>query len=167
MIHHSFIKLLAIPMVFALSACGTTGEKYEANVYKAHQVNQQQEIQTIKILTVLPAKIEASNREAKEKAQLVGGIVGALAGGVIGNELDEGRGTLTGGAVGGGVGVAAGSLVKDAVIVEGVSLVYEVGGKTFNSVQVGQACAFQPGAAFMVTTYTDETRIQPNAECSK
>lgn len=148
-----------------VAGCSATGEKYASNVYTADKVNTQQEVKTIKILAVLPAKVEVDNSEAKQQAQIIGGVLGALAGGFAGNRMDGGRGTLTGAAVGGTVGVAGGTLVKDKVLVDGVSIAYEQGSKTYNSAQVGRPCEFVPGTAVMITTEAKETRIQPNSVC--
>lgn len=158
----AFTPLVCVAL---LSACANTGERYASNVYTADKVNTQQEVKTVKIIAVLPAKVEVDNKEAKENAQVIGGVLGALAGGLAGNRLDGGRGTLTGAAAGGAVGVAGGSLVKDKVLVDGVSITYEQGSKTFNSAQVGRQCEFIPGTAVMVTTEAKETRIQPNSVC--
>lgn len=148
-----------------ISSCAATGEQYASNVYTADKVNTQQEVKTVKIIAVLPAKVEVDNTAAKQNAQIIGGVLGAIAGGLAGHGLDGGRGTLTGGAVGGVVGVGAGSLVSDKVLVDGISLTYEQGKKTYNSAQVGRLCEFAPGTAIMVTTVTSETRIQPNSVC--
>lgn len=148
-----------------LCGCAATGERYASNVYTADKVNTQQEVKTVKIIAVLPAKVEVDNSEAKQNAQIIGGVIGALAGGLAGNRLDGGRGTLTGAAAGGAVGVAGGSLVKDKVLVDGVAITFQQGSKTFNSAQVGRPCEFVPGTAVMVTTQTSETRIQPNSVC--
>lgn len=59
----------------------------------------------------------------------------------------------------------AGSMVKDKIIVEGVSLSYSEKGKIYTSTQAGKRCQFQKGTALLITTKTNETRIQPNAEC--
>lgn len=148
-----------------LMGCATTGERYASNVYTADKVNTRQEVKAVKIIAVLPAKVEVDNTQAKQNAQIIGGVLGALAGGLAGHNLDGGRGTFSGGAIGGGVGVAAGSLVSDKTLVDGVSITYTEGAKTYNSAQVGQLCQFSPGTAVMVTSEMKETRIQPNATC--
>lgn len=153
-----------------LSACQATGEQYAANVYKAGQVNQKQDAKTVKILAVMPAKIEVDNAEAKQNAQLIGGVLGALGGAAAGGSVKKHTGEATvAGAVGGGaLGAAAGSaLVKDKVLVDGVSLTYVEGKKTLNSAQVGRLCEFAPGTAIVISTGNNETRIQPNAVCPK
>lgn len=155
--------MLSISVITA--GCTTKGEEYQANVYKAGQVNSRQEAKTVKILAVLPAKIEVDNTEGKKNAQMVGGVLGAIAGGVLGNKSHANNGTLIGAAAGGVTGAAAGSLVKDKVLVEGVSLTYVEDGHTYNSAQVGRLCEFTPGTALVISSDGNETRVQPNATC--
>lgn len=80
-----------------------------------------------------------------------------------GSNLGTAAGAVGGG--GGAVGAAAGTLVKDKSIVEGVSLTYKDGTKMFTSTQVGKSCQFTPGLAVVISTKNNETRIQPNASC--
>ncbi|MFA6095062.1 MAG: hypothetical protein WC757_04225 [Candidatus Paceibacterota bacterium] len=63
------------------------------------------------------------------------------------------------------IGVAAGSLVADKVLVDGVSISYSQNEEMFSSAQVGKLCEFKPGTAIMISTSQSETRIQPNAVC--
>jgi outer membrane lipoprotein SlyB len=165
----TYQKVTATIAIVALSGCAATGENLQANVYKAGQVNQTQEAKTVQILAVLPAKIEVDNADQKKAAQVGGAILGALLGAAAGGASKNNPGAATaGGAVAGGaVGAAAGSLVKDTVLVDGVSLTYQFNGKTLNSAQVGRACEFAPGIAVMVATSPTETRIQANKECPK
>lgn len=74
----------------------------------------------------------------KKAAQTFGAILGAVAGGVAGHNVGTGSALGTGaGAVGGGaVGAAAGSLVKDKVLVEGVSLTYKEGTKSIHRLRL-------------------------------
>lgn len=115
---HTMNKSILSAWAFILSAavtgCSSSGEQYSANVYKAGQVNSRQAAKTVKILAVMPAKIEVDNTEGKQNAQMIGGILGAVAGGVIGNKTSNHSktGTVVGVAGGAGVGAAAGSLVK-------------------------------------------------------
>ncbi|HCN5580654.1 TPA: glycine zipper 2TM domain-containing protein [Escherichia coli] len=158
------ISLLA---AFVLSGCQSTAEHLAADVYDTTQVNSKQETEMITIISVLPAKIAVDNKENKEAAQTFGAVVGAVAGGVIGHNTKSGsKLATTAGAVGGtALGAAAGSLVKDKTIVEGVSLTYKEGTKVYTSTQVGRTCQFAPGLAAMISTKENETRIQPNATC--
>ena len=162
-------KVVAIATITALTGCAATGENLQANVYKAGQVNQTQEAKTVQILAVMPAKIEVDNADQKKAAQVGGAILGAILGAAAGGASKNNPGAATaGGAVAGAaVGGAAGSLVKDKVLVDGVSLTYQFKGKTLNSAQVGKACEFAPGMAVMISTSPTETRIQPNKECPK
>ncbi len=150
-----------------LFGCAATGENLQANVYKAGQVNTAQAAKVVNILAVMPAKVEVDNSQQKKEAEVVGGILGAIGGGVIGNTSTghSAGGTVLGGAAGGVGGAALGSLVSDKVLVDGVSLTYEADGKTLNSAQVGKLCEFHPGKAIMISTSPMETRIQPNATC--
>lgn len=150
-----------------LSGCAATGEEYQANVYKAGQVNTKQQAKTVQLLAIMPAKIEVSNEQAKKTAQLAGGVLGAITGAAIGNQAKNYRDVATGGGAvaGGAVGVAAGSMVKDTVLVDGVSLTYVEDGQTLNSAQVGKLCEFQLGIAIIISTSANETRIQPNTTC--
>jgi len=162
-------KLAAITTIAALTGCAATGENLQANVYKAGQVNQTQEAKTVQILAVMPAKIEVDNADQKKAAQVGGAVLGAILGAAIGGAAKNNPGAATAGGtvVGGAVGAAAGSMVKDKVLVDGVSLTYTFKGKTLNSAQVGKSCEFAPGMAVMISTSPTETRIQPNKECPK
>ena len=165
-------RTVATPVLLAvaLAGCQTPGEDLKANVYRADQVNQAQVANVVNILAVMPAKIEADNTQQKKAAELAGGVVGAFAGGALGsNMLNHNKvgGALLGGAGGGVVGAGAGSLVPDKILVDGVSLTYEMKGRTLNSAQVGELCEYAPGKAVMVSTSPTEKRIQPNAQCPK
>ncbi|MHZ79082.1 hypothetical protein EAW09_24925, partial [Salmonella enterica subsp. enterica serovar Agona] len=121
----------------ALSGCQSNADQYAADVYDAGQLNSKQETKTVNIISVLPAKVAVDNTQNKQAAQTFGAILGAVAGGVAGHNVGSGSGLGTAaGAVGGGtVGAAAGTLVKDKSIVEGVSLTYKDGTKLFTSTQ--------------------------------
>lgn len=158
---------ISAALMSALCGCQATGESYAPNVYSAGEVNSRQEAKTINILAVMPAKVEVDNHEQKQAAQVFGAILGAVAGGMAGHSLGDRSSTNTALGVAGGaaVGGAAGSLVKDKVLVDGVSITYTDSGKTFNSAQVGKMCEFAPGLAVVVSTSSTETRIQPNTTC--
>lgn len=161
-------KLLLISPLLAaliLSGCAATGENLQANVYRAGQVNQVQEAKTIKILAVMPAKVEVDNTAGKKQAEVGGAIIGALLGGAIGNRGGRPGSGATGAIIGGAAGAGAGSMVSDKVLVDGVSLTYVYNNRTLNSAQVGKACEYAPGTAVMISTSPTETRIQANATC--
>lgn len=162
-------KVAGFFMVAALSACTTTGDNYRADVYKADQVNQAQEVKTVKLLAVMPARVEVDNSEAVKNAQIGGAILGAIAGGVLGAQAkNHTDGYVVGGAAAGGAaGAGVGSMVSSTTLVDGVSLTYTFEGKTLNSAQVGKVCEYTPGTAIMVSQDEGETRIQPNATCPK
>jgi outer membrane lipoprotein SlyB len=159
-------KIALLAVVSILSGCAATGENLQSNVYRAGQVNTAQAARSIKIITILPAKIEVDNSEQKKQAQVGGAILGALAGGLGGGFGGLGGLGTTGTTIAGGaVGAGAGSLVSDKILVEGVSIAYSENGKMFTSAQVGRACEYRPGATIIISTSPTETRIQPNASC--
>ncbi len=167
-------KLSAIVIstsLLTLSGCMSTGEKHQANVFKANQVNSQQEVKVVNIIAILPAKVEVSNKENKQAAQTAGAIFGAILGAAVNNNQRNSTlgGNALAGAVGGAVGGATGSLVSDTTLVDGVSLTYKdvESGKVLNSAQVGLPCEYKTGEAIMISTSDKETRIQPNATCPK
>ena len=161
------LSVIALTISAMITGCSTSGEQYQANVYTAGQVNSRQAAKTVKILAVLPARIEGDNTEGKQNAQMLGGVLGAIAGGVLGNKTTNhsGSGTAVGAVAGAGVGAVGGSLVKDKVLVDGVSITYVEDGQTYNSAQVGKTCEFTPGVALVVSSDGAETRLQPNATC--
>lgn len=150
-----------------LAGCQKPGADLGANVYQADQVNQSQNAEVINILSLSPAKIEVSNAQNQKEAQVAGGLLGAITGGVIGGEVPGGSvGTGLGGAALGGIGgAAAGSLVPGKVLVDGVTIGYSQNGSLHTSTQVGKMCEFKIGSALVVSTSSNETRVQPNATC--
>ena len=150
-----------------LAGCATPGGNLAPNVYNAGEVDQRMEARIVTILTVTPAKVEVSNEQNRQSAQLLGGLLGAIGGGVLGNSTSHSEmgGTLLGGTAGGAVGLGAGSLVESKTLVDGVSLAYEDSGHTYNSAQVGRVCEFAPGKATVIVEGPSKTRVQPNAAC--
>ena len=149
-------KMVIIAVVIGLTGCAATGENLKGNVYKAGQVNTTQNARGIKILKLMPAQVEVDNAQQKKQAQIAGGGFGGL-----------GAAATTGTTVAGGaVGVAAGSMVADKVLVQGVTIAYSENNAMFTSTQVGQLCEFKLGDAVLVSAANqNETRIQPNAAC--
>lgn len=159
------LNLAVLSLAALVAGCQSTGEEYEANVFDASQVNTQQEARTVKIITVSPTKIKVSNEGNKKAAMMIGGLLGAVGGGVLGNTHNTDTAVI--GAVGGGAaGAMAGSLVNETSLVPGVLIAYSEDGKIYTSAQVGKACEFKLGEiSLMVKTMSNETRIQPNASC--
>lgn len=161
--------LICASMLAGLVGCAEPGANLKANVYQAGQVNQAQEAKVVDILAVLPAKIEADNSQNQQTAQVAGALLGAVGGaflgGGLGNHHYSAGNFAAGGLLGGVAGHAAGSLVPQTALVEGVSLTYTENGHTLNSAQVGKMCEFAPGRAIVISTGPGETRIQPNASC--
>ncbi|MGF6409566.1 glycine zipper 2TM domain-containing protein [Paraburkholderia sp. MM5482-R1] len=154
-----------------LAGCQATGEQYSASTYTTAQLNSRQEVKTVEIIAILPAKVQVDNAQGKQAAQIVGGLLGAIAGGAAATAATHGghaikqQNAILGVAGGAAAGAAAGSLVSDKVLVDGVQLTYKDAGKVFSSTQVGKACEFTQGIAEVVSTGPNETRVQPNAAC--
>lgn len=159
---------VAVLLSAAIAVVGcATGEQHRADSYSADMVNTAQDVKPVTILALNPAKVQVDNAENKKKAQIGGAVVGALLGGAAGGTAKDKSGAkVAGGAAAGGVvGAAAGSMVDDKVMVDGVSIIFKEDGKgkkPKTSTQVGKLCEFKVGDAFMFTTKTNETRIQPN-----
>lgn len=157
------ITLLASSM---LAGCVATGEDLGSDVYDATQLNTKQETRTVRILSISRAKVAVDNKAQKQAIQTFGAILGGVAGAVIGYQSSS-AGAGAGAVAGTAAGALGGALVKDKVIVEGVSLTYREGNKIYTSTQAGKRCQFKEGIALVITTKKNETRIQPNAECPK
>ena len=50
---------LLVPAValFALAGCQTNGDMYRSDVYGSNQVNQAQQVQTVEIIAIQPARV--------------------------------------------------------------------------------------------------------------
>lgn len=160
---HKGRLLLGVVGMSALAACAQPGANLQANVYNAGQVNKAQKASVVKILAVLPAKVQVSNAQARRNAQVVGAVLGLAAGAALG--AHAGNAALGGGLAGAAAGAGAGSMIPGKTLVRGVSLTYLFHHQTLNSAQVGKKCQFKPGRAIMVSTAPGSTRIQPNAQC--
>ena len=152
-------KKLLLPAMLASAAlatgCASDGSLYRSDVYTAPMVNQAQEVKTVEIIAVVPARVAVTNSDNRTDARNVGMLLGAIAGAVIANQGSHSTsnkiaGGLAGGAIGGLAGQAAGGGRQE--LVNGM----------FNSAQVGQVCEFKTGTAIMVSPSPNETRIQPN-----
>lgn len=160
--------ILALLMGSAvLAGCAPTGADLESNVYSGNQVNTKQEVSTVRIIGIMPAKVAINNDKQESLAQTAGTLLGAAVGSIIGYQSSD-AGALAGGVVGGTLGAVAGNAVDGKTLVEGVTLTYQTysqNPKTYSSTQVGRPCNYQIGIATMITTKYNETRIQPNANC--
>ncbi len=148
-----------------LAGCATDGSMYRSDVYTAGQVNQMQEVRTVEIIAIQPARVAVGNTDTRSDARNIGMILGAIAGAAIGNHNNHSTssrvlGGLAGGAVGGIAGQSIGGNRQE--LVNGVQLTFREGNKLYNSAQVGQVCEFKTGTAIMISQSPTETRIQPN-----
>ncbi len=148
-----------------MAGCAATGQNLRANTYEATELNQSQEVTAVNIISIMPAKINIDNSEQKKQAMVGGGLFGAVAGGVGGAFLGEAAGAALGGLAGAAAGSVSGSLVNDKVMVDGVTLAYQIDSALKSSTQVGLVCEYKIGTAIMVKTSDINTRIQPNTTC--
>ena len=163
------LVLFSVAAIISFSGCTNQADTLGADVYDVDSLNMQQDAKTVQIINISPAKVAVDNKQAKETAQMFGGILGAVGGAVLGHKMGGDRhetaGATAGGVAGAAIGAGAGSLVDDKVIVEGVTLAYKQGTKIKTSTQAGRMCQFKEGTSLMITTKNKETRIQPNAIC--
>lgn len=148
-----------------LTGCANDGTAYRSDVYWAGQVNQAQEVKTVQIIAVMPARITVDNRYERDESATMGTILGALAGAVIGASVSNSPDAVVAGTVGGAaLGNVAGKGASGRAenFVEGVQITFRYDDKIFNSAQVGRVCEFKTGTAIMVSPSPNETRIQPN-----
>lgn len=161
------LTAVALLGAFASGVFAADSTRYRADVYGAYEINRQQEVRVVEILSIGPAQIAVDNTESRARAQGVGALLGAVTGAVIGN---HGRhttnsrvgGGLIGGLVGGIAGTVAGGIDSTAYE-NGVQIVFRTpSGRIFQSAQVGSVCEYRLGPAPLVSTYEGETRVQPN-----
>lgn len=154
---------LSLAIVAALAGCQANGDIYRSDVYQAGQVNQAQQVQTVEIIALQPARVAVNNSSDRTTNQLLGTVLGGILGGVIGNSIDSGTGTTVGAIAGGALGAAGASYASpQEALVNGVQITFRMNGRIFNSAQVGKMCEFKYGPAIMVSTGPTSTRIQPN-----
>lgn len=149
-----------------MAGCAPNVDKYRANSYSTNQLNQQQEMELITILSVTPAQVVVDNSANAAKAQKAAAVFGAILGGLAAannsnSKYAGGVGAAGGGAVGAGI---AGMVAKSEVLVDGVTIGYQKEDKLFTSTQVGLLCEFKQGTAMSIGSGA-ETRVQPNAVC--
>lgn len=156
--------LIAVSVGLVLSGCQATGEQYRSDVYSAGQVNTAQQVQTVEIIAIQPAKVAINNDSDQLSSQVVGGVLGGILGAVLGHQVSDRRsGTNIGAIAGAALGAVAGGEVSGSnSYVNGVQLTFRLNGRIFNSAQVGQMCEFKNGPAIMISTTPTNTRIQPN-----
>ena len=129
-----FFAMSAIAALPFLASCTKPGADLQANVYQAGQVNQVQNAKVINILTVIPAKVEVSNQQNQQAAEVAGGILGAVGGGLLGGGLTHNANAgIDSAALGGVAGAAAGSMAGSTALVDGVTIGYTEDGQTLSS----------------------------------
>lgn len=97
--------LIALPVAILLSSCAQ--DSLTGDTYSRGEAGRAQSVQTGRITSIRPVKIEGGSQG--------GSLVGALAGGFLGSNIGGGRAANTAGAVGGAlVGSAIGSHAQQA-----------------------------------------------------
>lgn len=157
--------LCALCSACLIAGCANDGTAYRSDVYSTSMVNQAQEVKTVQIIAVMPARIAVNNRAERSETSTMGMILGALAGAAVGASVSDSPDAVIAGTVG---GAALGNLAGKGVgggtqnFVDGVQITFRYDDKIFNSAQVGRLCEFKTGTAIMVSPAPNETRIQPN-----
>lgn len=157
--------LLPLSAALILTGCQTSGDMYRSDVYGSNQVNQAQQVQTVEIIAIQPARVAVNNQSDRNVSQLVGTALGGILGAVVGNQVTHHRdsGTAIGAIAGAALGAGASNMASPQnALVDGVQLTFKMNGKIFNSAQVGKMCEFKYGPAIMTSTGPTSTRIQPN-----
>lgn len=155
----------ALSAALLLAGCANDGTAYRSDVYWAGQVNQAQEVKTVQIIAVMPARVTVDNRRDRSDSATMGTILGALAGAAVGAVVSDSPDAVVAGTVGGAaLGNVAGKGFsgRSENFVEGVQITFRYDDKIFNSAQVGRVCEYKTGTAIMVSPAPNETRIQPN-----
>ncbi|MDO5531139.1 glycine zipper 2TM domain-containing protein [Sutterella sp.] len=155
-----------ISAALALGGCANDGALYRADTYTAGQVNRVQEVNTVEIIGIAPARVAVSNQSNRQTAQIAGAVLGAIAGAAIGSHNNHsGHARALGGVAGGAVGALAGDAIAgpDTTYTDGVQITFKnAGGRVLQTAQVGRPCEFKYGTAVMVSPTPAEARIQPN-----
>lgn len=77
-------KTILLPILCAVSltlaGCAADGQRYRADTYSTSGVNRAQEVTTVEILAINPAKVAVDNSSAGSRARTTGAILGAIAG---------------------------------------------------------------------------------------
>lgn len=157
--------LLPLSAALILAGCQTSGDMYRSDVYGSNQVNQAQQVQTVEIIAIQPARVAVNNQSDRNVSQFVGTALGGILGAVVGNQITHHRdsGTAIGAIAGAALGAGASNMASPQnALVDGVQLTFKMNGKIFNSAQVGKMCEFKYGPAIMTSTGPTSTRIQPN-----
>ncbi len=162
------ICVIALAAASVLAGCAVEdGTRYRSDVYSAGSVNRVQAVETIEIVYMAPAQVAVPVSGDKDRAQMTGMILGAIAGAALGNHGHHSTSSrVMGGLAGGALGNLAGSAVGDRTsseFVDGVQLTYRgKDGRLYQSAQVGNLCEYKLGSAIMVSPSQGESRIQPN-----
>ncbi len=95
----------ALAVSVLAAGCANDGSGYRSDVYSAGMVNQAQEVKTVTIIAVMPARVAVNNYREREESSTVGMVLGAIAGAAVGAAVGDSpdaviAGTVAGGALG-------------------------------------------------------------------
>lgn len=161
-------SVAALSAALILSGCANDNARYRADVYGPGSLNQAQEVRTVEILSIQPAKVALPNSANNQSMQLAGTVLGAIAGAVIGNQFGHGPhdrqgARIFGGIAGGFLGNRTADLASGGTdYQDGVQLTFRVNDQMYTSVQVASPCEYKLGTAMMVQQGSYGSRIQPN-----
>lgn len=167
-VNKKIISTMSGISLLCLGACATPGVEDRPDVYNAGQVNQAQQVETVTIVGVSPARVQVDNRRNQRTATAVGAVLGVglgagLGAGVGGSALGGALAGLGGGAAGGYIG---NQIEGNTTLTSGVTVFFKTpSGQELSSTQVGKICEYQPGPATLIATGPGVTRVQPNASC--
>lgn len=159
-------KLLALTVPLLLSSCADSGPDRTIT-----PVNQVRQTETVRITSVVPAKITKTNNHNKTLARTIGGLLGAAAGIIAVQEAGGGGNLASAGAGLGGAyagGTLGGVAVKSTKKVNGVDVFFRrKNGQTLSTTEFGRPCQFRAGPATIEKVGTSSINVLPNATCSK
>lgn len=157
-----------LALTLTMAGCAMEdGTRYRSDVYSAGSVNRVQAVETVEIVYISPAQVEVPVSGDRDRAQMTGMILGAIAGAAIGNHGHHSTSSrVMGGLAGGALGNLAGQAIGDRSsneFVDGVQLTYRgKDGRLYQSAQVGNLCEYRLGTAMLVAPRQGDARIQPN-----
>ena len=78
-------QVITLVALLTLTACSSTGDHYQGDVFKSGDVHQQHTYQQAVIIETRAVQVKVDNRDNKNSARVIGGLGGAAIGGLIKN----------------------------------------------------------------------------------
>jgi len=155
-------KFFLFAVICSLNGCATKEENLVSGADVYQTADKTQPVRSVKIIRVLPTKIEFDNSQA----QFALGVSSAATRGIGGfyggaGSLGTMGTTIDGGSIDNSTGLSA----PDRVSVDGVSITYTFNENTITSSQAGRLCEFRPGVSILLTNDENQTRIKTNSSC--